>query len=216
MRSKSSPSTVIYNVGGQYFQVAQTTIRRGEGTFLKSLLDAQAPDEVEPIFVDRNPSFFDYILQWYRDGEILCPAEDEVDVRREMRYFQLPLDAHVRIKRPVQQTRVEVDVEHFSARMHHVFRRALRQVTLPAHTADLPSILEAAYESELSDEVEGASDVGQSDLRTSASDSMLTAGTRPTRARRHPNGRKIRRQKLHEYEQGLTGTMSNAGVFVSD
>ena len=63
---------VEFDVGGQQFKVARSTIMKFPDTMLGALLERWDTDS-KPVFIDRDPHRFRYILDFYRDGAIVLP-----------------------------------------------------------------------------------------------------------------------------------------------
>mmetsp|Transcript_8786 Transcript_8786/g.19497 ORF Transcript_8786/g.19497 Transcript_8786/m.19497 type:complete len:246 (-) Transcript_8786:16-753(-) len=85
--------TVVFNVGGQKFEVLERTIRaKGPETLLCTLLDDPARHENNaPIYVEADSERFRYILDWYRYGSIKIPNSMGMEeMKRECAFFQLP------------------------------------------------------------------------------------------------------------------------------
>ncbi len=59
---------VTLNIGGCLFQTSKETLEKEE-TFFKSLMKNNY--EEHTIFVDRDPAFFRYILNWLRGSRVL-------------------------------------------------------------------------------------------------------------------------------------------------
>jgi len=88
-----SSGTVIFNIGGQHFEVLRRTIDAHPKALLASLVQDvssfASPDE--PVFVDANAERFAHILDWYRYGEMFLPPGPMVAaVLRDARFFLLP------------------------------------------------------------------------------------------------------------------------------
>jgi hypothetical protein len=90
----ASGEVVKFNVSGQHFEVAAKTIRGKPKTMLATLIDSQSQtDRTKPIFVDAAPQRFQYILDWYRYGEIHVPSGVPIAlVLRDAHYFSLSDD----------------------------------------------------------------------------------------------------------------------------
>jgi len=85
--------TVIFNVGGQCFEILRYKIESQPSTMLASLLSDIGTDVVsgKPLFVDANPDRFQYILDWYRYGELFVPSHCSIKaILRDCRFFMLP------------------------------------------------------------------------------------------------------------------------------
>lgn len=95
-------ATVVFNVGGRYFEVLRQTIQSCASTLLASLSEDIGTDAAQPIFVDANPDRFGHILDWYRFGEMHLPSDCPIaGVLRDARFFLLP--DFVRINGSLQQ-----------------------------------------------------------------------------------------------------------------
>ena len=91
MTSKTSHvpknATVYLNVGGVFFATRASTLKQRE-TFFSGLLHSQ-PNSTE-FFVDRDPTYFRYILTWLRGCRVL-PEESNIldELAFEADYFGL-------------------------------------------------------------------------------------------------------------------------------
>jgi hypothetical protein len=84
---------VNLNVGGVRYTVARSTIMRHEETMLAKLVSKTwfTMSSETPIFIDRDGEIFKYILEFYRDGEIIVPRTIAIEtIRKEVPYFGLP------------------------------------------------------------------------------------------------------------------------------
>lgn len=89
-QTTSVTATVKLNVGGQFYEVARTTIDRHPNTMLCNLVSQRwQPDENdEPLFIDRNGHRFQFVLDWMRDGEVNLPVTESYEAfRQELEYF---------------------------------------------------------------------------------------------------------------------------------
>ena len=86
---------VVFNVGGRLFETYRSTIMRGPQTLLANLIQGpQNADADGSYFVDRDPDFFKYVLNWYRWGQVgEVPPEWVSQVVREWDYFRIPYSA---------------------------------------------------------------------------------------------------------------------------
>jgi hypothetical protein len=85
--------TVVFSVGGQIFEILRYRIENKPSTMLASLVSDIDTDSNgrRPIFVDANPNRFQYILDWYRYGEMYVPDHCPINaVLRDCRFFMLP------------------------------------------------------------------------------------------------------------------------------
>mmetsp|Transcript_26180 Transcript_26180/g.61070 ORF Transcript_26180/g.61070 Transcript_26180/m.61070 type:complete len:263 (-) Transcript_26180:44-832(-) len=100
--SQPDEDTVVFNVGGEHFEVLQQMIRSKPDTLLCTMLDDLGRDKTKPIFVNGNAQRFRHILDWYRYGSICLPSSMGIEeMRRECAFFQLPDD--VRMKRALSR-----------------------------------------------------------------------------------------------------------------
>ncbi|KAF4661828.1 hypothetical protein FOZ61_002913 [Perkinsus olseni] len=90
----TSTASVRLNVGGTFFEVAESTLMRQEGTMLAVMArDVWRPQHGNAIFIDRDPDVFRLILRWLRDPSdcILVPRSIPLaDVERDARFYGLP------------------------------------------------------------------------------------------------------------------------------
>jgi hypothetical protein len=90
---------VNLNVGGIQYSVARSTIMKYEETMLAKLVSEKwNPQSSEaPIFIDRDGERFKFILDFYRDGEIIVPNTFAIDaVKNDALYFGLPENANIK------------------------------------------------------------------------------------------------------------------------
>ena len=89
---------VNINVGGTMFTVNPSTVMQYPDTMLGSMLSERwntddGDKDRDPIFVDRDPVLFRYILGFYRNGKIVIPCTITIaEVFAEVEYFALPLE----------------------------------------------------------------------------------------------------------------------------
>ncbi|KAF4669781.1 potassium channel tetramerization domain containing [Perkinsus chesapeaki] len=116
----ASSDIITLSVGGKIYKVAKSTFDKYPDTMLSRMVsddwktsktidvstdvddDTDESDVCkraaanEAIFIDRDSELFEYILNWYRNGEICIPWNvSEEAVRREASYFALPDDVRV-------------------------------------------------------------------------------------------------------------------------
>lgn len=88
---ESTRDVVELDVGGQRFKVARSTIMKFPDTMLGALIDRWDTD-TKPAFIDRDPRRFGYILDFYRNGEIVLPISvSKTEVEKDAKFFGLPL-----------------------------------------------------------------------------------------------------------------------------
>jgi hypothetical protein len=88
---------VHLNVGGVQYCVAKSTVMKFEDTMLANLISDKwisNNNSEEPIFIDRDGERFKYILDFYRDEEIIVPRTVSIEaVKKDALYFGLPENA---------------------------------------------------------------------------------------------------------------------------
>lgn len=72
-------SIVTLNVGGCLFQTSKATLEMHD-TFFRALVENANIDET--VFIDRDPSYFRYILNWLRGTHVL--PEDKLSLKELM------------------------------------------------------------------------------------------------------------------------------------
>jgi hypothetical protein len=90
---------VHLNVGGVQYCVAKSTVMKFKDTMLANLISEKwiSNNREAPIFIDRDEERFKYILDFYRDEEIIVPRTVTFEaVKKDALYFRLPADAIIR------------------------------------------------------------------------------------------------------------------------
>eukprot|EP01114_Cavostelium_apophysatum_P015092 TRINITY_DN4046_c0_g1_i1.p1 TRINITY_DN4046_c0_g1~~TRINITY_DN4046_c0_g1_i1.p1 ORF type:complete len:340 (-),score=67.20 TRINITY_DN4046_c0_g1_i1:60-974(-) len=82
------------NVGGTYFMTSLDTLRASGDSYLGALASGRHNTKLGEdgaFFIDRNPVYFGYILDFLRNQELILPKEDHVKraVLKEAEYFAL-------------------------------------------------------------------------------------------------------------------------------
>ncbi|EER10500.1 potassium channel tetramerisation domain containing protein, putative [Perkinsus marinus ATCC 50983] len=109
MTSSLSSDVITLSVGGKIYQVTKSTLDKYPDTMLSRMVsedwkmskndskdDTGKVASPPSVFIDRDGALFEYILNWYRNGEICIPwTVSEEAVRREASYFALPDDVRV-------------------------------------------------------------------------------------------------------------------------
>eukprot|EP01024_Parvocaulis_polyphysoides_P003237 TRINITY_DN108946_c0_g1_i1.p2 TRINITY_DN108946_c0_g1~~TRINITY_DN108946_c0_g1_i1.p2 ORF type:complete len:258 (-),score=10.32 TRINITY_DN108946_c0_g1_i1:277-1050(-) len=90
----STSEVIQVNVGGQRFTTLKSTINQESSSRLSLICRGVLPsskDSLGYIFIDREPKYFQLILNYLRDGTCVLPqAESELDeLEREIRFYQL-------------------------------------------------------------------------------------------------------------------------------
>eukprot|EP01062_Namystynia_karyoxenos_P073109 TRINITY_DN69957_c0_g1_i1.p1 TRINITY_DN69957_c0_g1~~TRINITY_DN69957_c0_g1_i1.p1 ORF type:complete len:320 (+),score=59.53 TRINITY_DN69957_c0_g1_i1:74-961(+) len=86
---------VELNVGGKRFTTFRSTLERAHGSMLAALASGRhelARDASGAIFIDRHPMYFEFILEFYRTGQVnkqLLRGLDIDPLLRELDYFAL-------------------------------------------------------------------------------------------------------------------------------
>jgi len=88
------PSIAKFNVGGTVFEVALSTIRSQPDGMLAKMIDgrfASGKDESGAYFIDRNPEFFNIVLDVHRDNKVypLSPGVTRERVVAELEFYGL-------------------------------------------------------------------------------------------------------------------------------
>jgi len=87
---------IILNVGGEHFSTSLATLRAKNGTYLEKMFRKEANTTSSPdgsYFIDREPSTFEYVLEYLRTDDMLVKSGDEsvrMQVLGDAEYFQLP------------------------------------------------------------------------------------------------------------------------------
>lgn len=87
-------STVTFNVGGTYYTTVKETVLKEPASRLSLLVRGVLPcvkDEQGVYFMDRDPKYFQLILNYLRDGWCLLPLslDERRELMQEIRYYQL-------------------------------------------------------------------------------------------------------------------------------
>jgi len=87
---------IVLNVGGEYFSTSLATLRAKNATYLEKMFRKGANTSSSPdgsYFIDREPSTFEYVLEYLRTDDMLVKSGDEsvrMQVLGDAEYFQLP------------------------------------------------------------------------------------------------------------------------------
>jgi hypothetical protein len=87
-------SLVTINCGGCHFSTARETVLREPASKLALQVRGVLPglrDDAGHVFIDRDPRFFQCILNYLRDGWALLPscASERRELMQEIRYYQV-------------------------------------------------------------------------------------------------------------------------------
>jgi len=88
---------VILNVGGKKFETLLDTLRKYPNTMLGAMFSSSVamavPDENGEYFFDRDPKMFEVILNFYRHGKIIIPANRPAEmVKEELDFFGINVE----------------------------------------------------------------------------------------------------------------------------
>ncbi|CAB1327781.1 unnamed protein product [Coregonus sp. 'balchen'] len=123
----SAQDLITFNIGGKKFTTTLSTLRRHEDSRIARILDGKDTDFKVisgQVFVDRDWTFFKYILDYMRTDQITLPAEfsDYNGLAQEAQFYGLyPLALWV--ERNIHRSRVEVLELRFSVQETHGFFR---------------------------------------------------------------------------------------------
>ena len=94
--------TIVFNVGGEKFEILEQSVRAKPETLLCTLLDDPGRDDpTKPIFVNGDAKRFRYILDWYRYGSIKLPVSiSQEEMHRDLAFYQLPSDTKIAREHP--------------------------------------------------------------------------------------------------------------------
>ncbi|KAJ1471576.1 hypothetical protein T484DRAFT_1843555 [Baffinella frigidus] len=87
-----SATTTKFNVGGTVFEVAVSTIQSQPEGLLAKMIDGRFPcgkDEHGAYFIDRNPEFFNIVLDVHRDNKVyaLSPGVTHERALTELEFY---------------------------------------------------------------------------------------------------------------------------------
>ena len=95
---KESPN-VSLNVGGSIYEVPRKTLQRYPESMLAKLVSEEwrpQEDNSTPIFIDRDGSRFQFVLDFLRDGKVHLPASVSAEaLRADFAYYGLPENAYI-------------------------------------------------------------------------------------------------------------------------
>ncbi|CAH3165577.1 unnamed protein product [Porites evermanni] len=87
-------STVKLNVGGQYFTTSVQTLKKDPNSMLAAMFSGKfemKPSEDGSFFIDRDGTYFRFILNYLRNGELILPegATFLKELEAEAKFYQL-------------------------------------------------------------------------------------------------------------------------------
>jgi len=88
---------IVMNVGGKKFETLLETLRKYPNTMLGAMFSSSVaiavPDENGEYFFDRDPKMFEVILNFYRHGKIIVPANRSAEmVKEELDFFGINVE----------------------------------------------------------------------------------------------------------------------------
>ena len=91
---KIQDSKIKLDVGGKYFNTSTATLTKEADSMLASMFSGRFPikkDEEGRVFIDRDGSVFDIILDYLRDGEFEAPEDTKIlnKLLRDVKYYGL-------------------------------------------------------------------------------------------------------------------------------
>ena len=111
-------STVKLNVGGQHFTTSVQTLKKDPNSMLAAMFSGKfemKPSEDGSFFIDRDGTYFRFILNYLRNGELILPegATFLKELEAEAKFYQLQgiLDA-LKPKEPFEESVILTNEEH--------------------------------------------------------------------------------------------------------
>ena len=111
-------STVKLNVGGQHFTTSMQTLKKDPNSMLAAMFSGKfemKPCEDGSFFIDRDGTYFRFILNYLRSGELILPegATFLKELEAEAKFYQLQgiLDA-LKPKEPFEESVILTNEEH--------------------------------------------------------------------------------------------------------
>jgi len=94
--AEKAKNKIKLDVGGKSFATVKDTLLKYENTYFHTMLSSGKwqPDDDGCYFIDRNPQYFDVILDYMRTGEISLEhwnAKDLAALQKELDYYQIPI-----------------------------------------------------------------------------------------------------------------------------
>jgi len=87
---------IVLNVGGKLFTTSLSTLRSKKDTLFAKMFSEGANTNISAdgtFFIDRDPTFFGYVLDFLRSGDLLIKSSDETtreQLLQDVKYFKLP------------------------------------------------------------------------------------------------------------------------------
>ena len=90
----STKTAVSFNVGGSTYQVSRSLLSLYPTTMLSRIASEQWHKDGSEIYLDRNSSRFQYVLDYLRDGKVYLPmTECKEAIISELEYFNIDFEA---------------------------------------------------------------------------------------------------------------------------
>ncbi|KAF2077706.1 hypothetical protein CYY_001023 [Polysphondylium violaceum] len=89
------PDPIILDVGGKKFKNTKSTLRKIPGSYFDVMLSGEIDikpmiDKPNTYFIDRDPTYFSYILNYLReDGKVFINDYLRLEIRKEMLFYRL-------------------------------------------------------------------------------------------------------------------------------
>ncbi len=96
--ASTAKSKIKLNIGGKIFTTSKTTLLMYPNSFFSAMLSSGKwnPDEDGEYFIDRNPKYFDILLDFMRNGGLDSNSEvydmnkkEKESLRREAEFYLL-------------------------------------------------------------------------------------------------------------------------------
>ncbi|KAL0205205.1 hypothetical protein P9112_000512 [Eukaryota sp. TZLM1-RC] len=101
------------NVGGKLFTTSIETLKKVEGSYLSTIDTNQ-----ELIFIDRDFTHFQLILNFVRDGDVFLPSECQslLEIKAEAQFYRLP-----KLEEKIDVLLAKLDPNVLERRIYRVF-----------------------------------------------------------------------------------------------
>lgn len=101
----TAPDTVVFDVGGTVFKVSRSLIEESETMLSRLVSETWQGDPSKPVFIDRNGSTFEFVLDYLRYGSVQLPQNlPKSNFIREMDFYGISIDdAHINQDSSVQE-----------------------------------------------------------------------------------------------------------------
>ena len=89
-----TPQTVLFNIGGSKYRVSQSLLDTQPKSMLTRISSEQwHSDDSSEIYIDRNGSRFQYVLDYLRDERVFLPiSECKESIISELEYYNIDYD----------------------------------------------------------------------------------------------------------------------------